>query len=90
MMKYLLIVVAVLMAACNIPPASFKPDPSPIDVARDEILKVEVVKMPEVKPDPKPEPQPKAVIKVPSCKGIDTGDEKETINLKFDCMLDGK
>lgn len=84
-MHYLLIVVAFLAVACSVPPGVFKPDPTPIEMAAEEPRQTE----PE-KPEVKPEPRPKAVIKIPSCKGIDTGDEKESLNLKLDCMLDGK
>jgi len=85
MMHYLLIVVAFLAVACSVPPGAFKADPSPVETAVNEPRQVE----PE-KPEVKPEPKPKVVIKLPTCKGIDTGDEKESLNLKLDCMLDGK
>jgi hypothetical protein len=90
MMKYLALIVAALMAACSIPPASFKSDSSPIDVVANDAPKVEGAKEPEARTEPKIEPKPKAVIKIPACKGIDTGDAKESLNLKLDCMLDGK
>ena len=94
-MKYLLIIVAVLMAACNIPPANFAPDPTPV-VAEE---KAPEPPKPEVKPAPKPAPRPVVVVSPPppevkikllSCKEIDTGDAKESLNLKLDCMLDNK
>ncbi|SHM10901.1 hypothetical protein SAMN05216428_11411 [Nitrosospira sp. Nsp11] len=86
-MHYLLIIVAFLAVACSVPPGAFKPDPSPIEVAVDE-PRQEIKE--RGKPEVKPEPKPRAVIKTPTCKGIDTGDEKESFNLKLDCMLDGK
>jgi hypothetical protein len=82
MMHYLLIIVAFLAVACSVPPGDFKPDPSPVETATNEPRQVE--------PEVKPEPKQKVVIKLPTCKGIDTGDEKESLNLKLDCMLDGK
>lgn len=81
-MHYLLIVVAFLAVACSVPPGAFKPDPTPIDVVVDEPRQAE----PE-KPEVKPEPKPKVVIRTPTCKGLDTGDAKESLNLKLDCML---
>lgn len=86
-MHYLLIIVAFLAVACSVPPGAFKPDQTPIEMAAEEPR--QEIKEPE-KLEAKPEPRPKAVIKLPTCKGIDTGDEKESLNLKLDCMLDGK
>lgn len=87
-MKYLAIVVTVLMVACSVPPASFRSDSVPVEVTVNVNPKPGEDREREL--EPKHEPKPKAVIKLPSCKGIDTGDEKESLNLKLDCMLDGK
>ena len=84
-MKYLIIVAAIFVAACVEP--KVVPDKTDAIVV---LPTVDVHATREPAEEPKPEPRPRAVIKLPTCKGIDTGDEKESLNLKLDCMLDGK
>ena len=44
---------------------------------------------PEIrKPKPKPSPQPPPPSEVSSCAGLDTGDLKETIKAKLDCITE--
>lgn len=86
-MRYLLVI---FLAACTFPPqnqqsTSVFPVSAPIEIQAKE----------EVKPDPKEQkPRPArshpGTTPAPPCTDLDTGDVKESINLKLDCLLDGK
>ena len=85
-MMHLMIVAACLLAACSVPPGVFKPDPSPVSVAKEDPKQ----EAEEVKPEVKEAEKPKAKLNLPTCVGIDTGDARLSANLRLDCMLDGK
>lgn len=88
-MRHLMVIVAFLFAACTFPPGVFKPDPTPVNVATEE-PKQEPKQDEEVKPEVREVDKPRAKLNLPTCKGIDTGNAQESLNLKLDCMLDGK
>ncbi|SHL42960.1 hypothetical protein SAMN05216428_102380 [Nitrosospira sp. Nsp11] len=84
-MKYLIIVAAVFAAACV--------EPKVVPDKTDAVVILPTVGAHATR-EPAEEPaktsRPTVRLNVPTCKGIDTGDEKESLNLKLDCMLDGK
>ena len=89
-MRYVILFVAIL-AACTVPPNVQKTEAVPINIVVP--VDVEVLLPKEHKePDPKAQ-KPAAKTKTPNappCAGIDTGDVKESINLKLDCLLKTK
>lgn len=78
-MKYFLIAAVIVAAACTVPPQSPRHDPAPEPV----------VVMPEIEIRAERETHrkatPKTHVSLP-CAGIDTGDMKEDVRAKLDCL----
>lgn len=82
-MRSIMIVAAIILAACTVPPSEQKPIPvSPaIDVTAPR--ETEAPKAKEHKPQP---PKSAPVPHPHPCVGIDTGDLKSDVKAKLECL----
>jgi len=76
MMRYALLISAIILAACTVPPMEQMPEPKP---ASPEI-KVTAPRIVQPQPVPKQKPQQSP------CANIATGDPTEDVRSKLDCL----
>lgn len=88
-MRYALGIGALIVAACTFPPEN--PSVTVVLPVSPTIEVVEPREEPKAEPKPAPKEKPKPKVQPASpCVGMDTGDAKESINAKLDCMLEQK
>jgi hypothetical protein len=89
MMRYVLLIAAIVLAACTIPPMEQQPETKPVPVSPEiEITAPREPEAPKKEHKPKVTPAPPAA-PTPSthpCAGIDTGDLKSDVKAKLDCL----
>lgn len=78
-MKYFLIAVAIAAAACSVPPQNTLPVDAPVPIAT--LPEVEVRAVRET-------PRKQKRVSISPCSGIDTGDVKENVRAKLDCLTE--
>jgi hypothetical protein len=86
MMRYALLIAAIILAACTVPPMEQQPETKPVPVSPEiEITAPREPEAPKKEHKPKVTPAPAAPSAHP-CAGIETGDAKSDVKAKLDCL----